>query len=278
MTNKILFSLALFCINVSLSAQQLEEIWATGAIFDTPESVLVDRQNNCLYVSNIGGKEPWIKDGNGFISKLGMDGKILAKEWAKGLNGPKGMTIIKDKLYVADIDQVAVIDVKTGKVLKVHTCEGSTALNDITDGKGKKLLITDSRGRALYELDGKKFTKLIDSTKLDRPNGILTSNKETYILDKDGVNKIVNGNLQMIINGMPGGADGIEPLSKDEYIVSCWSGTVYYVNTLTKTKLLLLDTTAKKINAADIGLNKSTKTVYVPTFFDNRVVAYKFSQ
>ena len=49
------------------------------------------------------------------------------------------MTIIKDKLYVADIDQVAVIDVKTGKVLKVHTCEGSTALNDITDGKGKKL-------------------------------------------------------------------------------------------------------------------------------------------
>ena len=66
-------------ISISISAQQLEEVWATDAIFDTPESVLVDRQNNCLYVSNIGGKEPWVKDGNGFISKLGMDGKIIEK-------------------------------------------------------------------------------------------------------------------------------------------------------------------------------------------------------
>ena len=159
MASKITYILAIICISFSISAQQLEEIWATEAIFDTPESVLVDRQNNCLYVSNIGGQEPWKKDGNGFISKLGTDGKMLEKEWVKGLNAPKGMTIIKDKLFVADIDQVAVIDIKTGKITKIHTCEGSSTLNDITDGKGKKILITDSRGRALYELDGKKFTK-----------------------------------------------------------------------------------------------------------------------
>jgi len=277
MTTRIICLIVFLSCSLHISAQKLEEIWATEPIFDTPESVLVDRQNNCLYVSNIGGKEPWLKDGNGFISKLSMDGNVIERVWAKGLNGPKGMTLIKDKLFVADIDQIAVIDIKTGNIIKTHVCKDCMALNDVTDGKGKKILVTDSRGRSLYEVDGKKYIKLIDSTKVTRPNGILTSNKETYILDKDAVNRITDGTLEMIVGGMPGGTDGIEPLSKNEFIVSCWLGTVYYVNIEQKSKVLLLDTTSKKINAADIGLNKSTKTVYVPTFFDNRVVAYKFS-
>lgn len=277
MTNRIICLIVFISCGLHISAQKLEEIWATEPIFDTPESVLVDRQNNCLYVSNIGGKEPWLKDGNGFISKLSMDGNVIERVWAKGLNGPKGMTLIKDKLFVADIDQIAVIDIKSGKIIKTHVCKDCMTLNDVTDGKGKKILVTDSRGRSLYEVDGKNYIKLIDSTMVTRPNGILTSNKETYILDKDAVHRIKDGTLEMIVGGMPGGTDGIEPLSKNEFIVSCWSGTVYYINIEQKSKILLLDTTSKKINAADIGLNKSTKTVYVPTFFDNRVVAYKFS-
>jgi DNA-binding beta-propeller fold protein YncE len=277
MINRIICLIVFLSCSLHISSQKLEEIWATEPIFDTPESVFVDRQNNCLYVSNIGGKEPWLKDGNGFISKVSMDGTVIEREWVKGLNAPKGMTLIKNKLFVADVDQLVIIDIKTGKILKTHICKDCTALNDVTDGKGKKILVTDSRGRSIYEVDGKKFVKLIDSTQLTRPNGILTSNKETYILDKEAVNRLTNGTLEMIVGGMPGGTDGIEPLSKNEFIVNCWSGTIYYVNIEQKTKVLLLDTTAKKISAADIGLNKSTKTVFVPTFFDNRVVAYKFS-
>jgi len=68
-----------------------------------------------------------------------------------------------------------------------------------------------------------------------------------------------------------------------ELFVSLWYEKARYIDinlalfARQKIKILLLDTTSKKINVADIGLNKSTKMVYVPTFFDNRVVAYKFS-
>ena len=37
----------------------------------------------------------------------------------------------------------------------------------------------------------------------------------------------------------------------------------------------LLDTRDEKINNADIAYNKESKMLFVPTFFDNRVVAYK---
>ena len=34
----------------------------------------------------------------------------------------------------------------------------------------------------------------------------------------------------------------------------------------------------QEINAADIGFNIAEQTVYVPTFFDNRVVAYRLEK
>jgi hypothetical protein len=37
----------------------------------------------------------------------------------------------------------------------------------------------------------------------------------------------------------------------------------------------LLDTTKEKKNTADIGFDPKTKTVYVPTFWRNSVVAYE---
>jgi DNA-binding beta-propeller fold protein YncE len=276
MTHKILFIIAFFTIRIDTNAQQLVELWATDAVFDTPESVLFDKKNHCLYVTNIGGKEPWKKDENGFISKLTPDGKILEREWVTGFNAPKGMAIFKDKLYVADVDQVVVVDIKNGKVERKLDCKGSSSLNDVSTGKGGNILISDSGGRALYNLHNGTFTKLVDSTSLTKPNGVLYTQGQTYLLDKNGINKVANGQVEMLVNGMPGGTDGIEQLSKNEFIVSCWSGTIYYVNTKLKTKKLLLDTSEKKINTADIGLDSSTKTVFVPTFFDNRVIAYKF--
>ena len=37
----------------------------------------------------------------------------------------------------------------------------------------------------------------------------------------------------------------------------------------------LLDTTEKNINSADIGYHAKEDLILVPTFFDNRVVAYR---
>ena len=41
------------------------------------------------------------------------------------------------------------------------------------------------------------------------------------------------------------------------------------------TRELLVDTRADKINSADIGYDAKTRTLYVPTFFKNSIVAYE---
>ena len=72
----------------------------------------------------------------------------------------------------------------------------------------------------------------------------------------------------MITDGMDGGTDGIENVTGNDFIISCWAGVIWYVNA-DGSKEKLLDTREQKINTADIGYDPATKTVYVPTFWKN---------
>lgn len=82
--------------------------------FSSPESMITNSEN--LYVSNVGKElKPTQKDGDGFISKLTKDGKIEALHFIDGLNAPKGMGIVNNTLYVADIDTLRGFDLNTKK-------------------------------------------------------------------------------------------------------------------------------------------------------------------
>jgi DNA-binding beta-propeller fold protein YncE len=272
----ILFLGFLLCVNIN--AQKLTKIWESEPIFDTPESVLVDQKHKCMYVSNIGGNQPWAKDGNGFISKLALDGTIIKKNWVVGLHSPKGMAISNHSLFVADVDRIIEIDMHKGMIKNIIAVKGSSNLNDIAPLNKDEIIFSDSGGKAIYTMKGGNYTKIIDSTYLKRPNGVLIHGKNTFVLDNDAVNIWSGGQLQKIVDGMPGGIDGIEPINQNEFIVSCWSGTVYHIDIKNKTKKLLLDSTANKINTADIGMDRRKNIVYVPTFFNNKVVAYQYSK
>ncbi|MBD0327799.1 MAG: ATP-binding protein, partial [Pyrinomonadaceae bacterium] len=125
--------------------------WATEPVLNVPESVLFDKARNVLYVSNINGAHDG-KDGNGFISKLSTGGKIEELEWAKGLDAPKGMGLVKDLLYVADITKVVVIDTKTGQKVKEIEPAGAKFLNDITVDTQCNVYVSDSAGNKVYRL------------------------------------------------------------------------------------------------------------------------------
>ena len=87
----------------------------TVADMRTPESVYLDEASGYLYVSQINGN-PNEKDGNGRISKLGLDGSVVAADWATGFNAPKGLRSYGGQLWVSDIDEVMSIDIASGKV------------------------------------------------------------------------------------------------------------------------------------------------------------------
>jgi hypothetical protein len=74
---------------------------------------------------------------------------------------------------------------------------------------------------------------------------------------------------------MPGGVDGVEALAGGDFLVSVWSGALWYIQA-DGTKQLLFDGKAEKTSTADIGWDPATRTVYVPTFGKNTVISFKF--
>ncbi len=73
---------------------------------------------------------------------------------------------------------------------------------------------------------------------------------------------------------MEGGLDGVVQIKPNEFVVSGWQGLIYHVKP-DGFNAVLLDTRDKKINAADIGYDKSSGMLYVPTVRSNSVQAYK---
>lgn len=259
----------------SLYAQHsLDKKWETDSTLKTPESVLFDAGNKVLYVSNIGSK-PDAKDGSGSIGKVGLDGKIIATDWVSGINAPKGMALVKNTLWVAAVDELVTIDIVKGRITRHIKIPNAQFLNDVAaDNKGN-IYVTDSHNKELWKVEKGKPSRLLDSTRLKGPNGVLIYNNDIYVLDNGGLYRVGKGrSLDQLADGMEGHTDGVENVQGNEFIVSCWQGVIYYVNGDGTTQKLL-DTRDQQINSADIGYDPDTKMVYVPTFFRNKIVAYE---
>ena len=83
-----------------------------------------------MFVSSING-QILDKDGNGYISRLSPDGKVVSAKWVTGLNGPKGLRSVRGTLWVADIDEVVGIEIASGKITSRVKVDGAQFLNDL---------------------------------------------------------------------------------------------------------------------------------------------------
>jgi hypothetical protein len=272
---KIMTSLAFVCFSlVSINAQKatVQKLWATDTILKVPESVLVDDKENCLWVSNIDGAANG-KDGKGSISKLSKTGTPINLDWITGLNAPKGMAKYKQELYVADLTELVVIDIKKGVIKNKIKVEGSVFLNDVTVNKNGAVFVSDSRTGKLHRYENNMVT--IEVENLQGPNGLLSIDDQLLILDRGSLLSLTpGGTISKIMDGMDPSTDGIEKVAPNQYIVSCWNGIVYFVAAGAQ-KITLFDTRSEKINSADIGYDAKNKIIYVPTFLKNSVVAYQ---
>lgn len=256
----------------------LTEAWATDNTLRTPESVIYDRERNVLYVSNINQSSRDRKDGDGFISRLSPNGDVEQLYWVSGLNDPKGMALQNNVLYVADMDEIVAIATQTGAVLARHKADKAQMLNDVTVDNAGNVYVSDSRQGAIYLFRNGRISHWLD-TKRERPNGLLYDNNRLIVASFN------SGNIRFLdierqdftdwTEKIPS-ADGIARVSADGYMVSNWNGEIYYVNNAGK-NWKVLDTKNKKINAADIFYDDQNQLLYVPTFNDNRVVAYRLA-
>ncbi len=257
------------------ATHKLDRLWESDAALKTPESVRLDAARKVLYVSNIDG-EPWVADGKGSIAKIGLDGKVIAAEWVTGLDCPKGLALSDDGkwLYAADAGGIVVIDVAAGKISRKIAIPEGVQLNDLVNDKGT-LYVSDSKGRKVFVVKKDKASVYLDDKVLKGPNGLFVHKGALYVLDDNSLSRVnKDRTLTRIAGDMPGGVDGLENVSGDDFLVTAWGGALWYVHA-DGSKELLFDGKAQNVHTADIGWDPATKTVYVPTFFGNTVVAFR---
>lgn len=260
--------------------------------FSTPESVLYDAANDIYLVANINGS-PTDVDDNGFISKVTPDGKIKELKWIDGskaeikLDAPKGMAIVGNVLYVADITFVRKFDLKTGKQTGEIKIDGATFLNDVTPRKAGGVTVTDmgvtpkfepSGSEAIYTIDAKdKATSIAKGKALTLPNGIIESGGKTYSVTFGG------GSIYEVpAKGDPkpeklpkGQLDGVVIAADGTFFVSSWEGkTIYKGKPGGKWEDLEVGITSP----ADIGYDTKRKVLLVPSFQGNTVTIVTFKK
>ena len=257
----------------------IEQVWATDTVLRTPESVAYDRERDVVYVANIDG-QPTEKDGNGFISKMNLDGEIVELEWVTGLDAPKGMGIYENSLYVTDIDRVVEINIEEGNISNTYPLENASFLNDITVAPDGKVYFTDSDQATISVLENGEITSFLSGDMLNRPNG-LYHEPDRLMLASSGDNSVKTVDLEtkevtVLAEGI-GSGDGIVPDGAGNYIVSNWQGEVYFL-TSDNNLIKLLDTKEEEMNTADIDYVIEENLLLIPTFFDNRVLAYNLNK
>lgn len=262
----------------------------------TPESVLHDDAKDVYLVSNING-QPLDVDNNGFISRLSPDGKVETLKWIEGgknkvtLNAPKGLAVMGDNLYVADLDTVRIFDRNSGAPSGEVKIAGATFLNDIAVTSDGHVLVSDSALKAsktgfdptgtdaVWSIDkAKKATPLAKSKDLGAPNGLLSLTDKTT--DKTWVVTFGSGELYSLdekgkksdAKKLPKGSlDGIVLLGNGDLLVSSWeASTVYRGKPGGDFTAVIEDVKAP----ADLGYDRKRGRVLVPLFQSDEVRAY----
>jgi hypothetical protein len=272
--------------------------------FQTPESVLYDDGADRYLVSNING-DPGKADNNGYISDVSPDGKITTEKWIEGgahvsvgkgpavavtLNAPKGTGIANGILYVADIDNVRMFDVKTGAPKGSVKVPGSTFLNDIViSADGNKVYVSDTGVKfsdkgpaptgtdAIWVIEKGKAKALAKTKDLKGPNGLTLVGDQLWAVELSG-NELyrldAKGKMADVTKLPKGMLDGIVQLGDGSLLISSWEGSDIFKGAPNGE---FKEAFANLKTPADIGFDKKRNRVLVPLFMGNAIEAWDAS-
>ena len=255
-----------------------------------PESAHYDADLDVWFVSNINGS-PVAKDNNGWIARLHADGSVDSLHFIQSgrdgvrLDGPKGIAIVGDTLWVADIDAVRAFNKRTGHPSATVSLVGKAKfLNDAAPGpdgiyttdtgiESKKdgSLAHPGPDRVFRIGPGHKATIVADTDSLEGPNGITwdAEGKRFVIVPFFGktLRGWTPGSAPVAIGTGPGQEDGVEPLGGGKFLVTSWADSSLFVLDGGKTSRVL----GNLPSPADIGWDARRRHVAVPLLLEDRM-------
>ena len=291
--NKRLFSAAAVVLTfiVPLAAcdnasdAEPDQVWELAG-FEAPESALPVKAENLIYVSNVNGN-PTDKDGNGYISKVSLDGKMVTQKWVTGLDAPKGLALAGDKLYAADIDKLVEIDTKTGAIVTRFEAKDAKFLNDVAADSMGHVFVSDMVTNTIWRLADNKLEVWLKDDALINPNGLLVDGNNLIVASwgvmTDGFATKIPGHvlevslsdkkIRNLGTGKPvGNLDGIEALDKDSFIVTDWvAGMLFKIGRDGEAKVLM----PLAPGSADLGYIAADNLAIIPMMKDNKLIALK---
>lgn len=248
---------------------------ATATGFDNPESAYWDAPSQSWYVSNVSGEEN-VKDGKGWISRLDASGKVLKDRWVDGLNSPHGIRVRGRTLYVSDVDQLVVIDMRNARLKARIDAPGARFLNDVAVGPAGEVYVSDTLESAVYRCTS-KCEVFLKTEKLEDPNGLLVEGNRlivaawgvitdpaTFATKTPGRLLAVDLKSKAITalgEGKPlGNLDGLERDGADYLVTDFMAGKLFRVS---KSGAATVVKDGFK-NSADIGWNPARRHLAVP--------------
>ena len=265
---------------------RLVEAWSTPG-FANPESVALSADRRFLYVSNVNG-EGDARDGNGYISRLGLDGKVLHAQWSSGFDAPKGLALRGQRLFVSDVSRLVEIDARDGRILARHDVAGAKFLNDVaiapkrTPIAGGVLVSDSATARIHLWRDGRMSTWLEDPS-LRSINGLLPERDRLIVTTMQGLLLAVDWKTRAITTLAEGigDGDGVVALGDGAHFVGEWPGRLFHVAD-GELEVLIDSREAKRyindfilIDAAIGDHGRRVRTLIVPSWEPGVVAAYR---
>ncbi|TAL30119.1 PQQ-binding-like beta-propeller repeat protein [Phenylobacterium sp.] len=210
-------------------AEAREPVWRLSGLAD-PESVALGADGRTLYVANVAG-EGDVKDGNGFISRVSTRGKMLEREWVRGLDAPKGAIVKGDRLFVSDIDQLVEIDTRTARIVARYPVPGAKFLNDVAVAPDGTVLVADSGTARILQLKDGQVSLWSADPELRSVNGLLPEADRLLVTTMEGKFLAFDYRaraVKVLATGL-GQADGVARAQGDEYLISEWPGRLFLV-------------------------------------------------
>lgn len=244
-----------------------------------PEAVHYDSEQDVYFVSNFNGDAAG--DANGFISRVGPDGRIEALKFMVGtveapLHGPRGMRIVGDILWVADADGLHGFDRHSGKHIEfIDFSEHAPGfLNDVEVDTAGALYVTDTGDARLFRVENGEITVLAAQELESPPNGIVWySGEDAFVLAPWGGGlelkawRPLEGKLVEIGRLAEGGnIDGLEEHDGRLIVASQVDQAIWSWRDGQAVKLF--DTTGRP---ADIGIDSRRGRIAVPYIALDRV-------
>lgn len=286
------FLLATLLVATRVSAADREAappfpvVWTLTEGLQAPESAYVDPVSGSLFLSQIGAGGGKAKDGDGWISKLTVDGKMVVNKWVTGLSAPKGLRSHGDILWVSDIDRLVGVSIKEAKVVHNIAIDGAKFLNDVATGPDGTVYISDMAASRVYAHKDGQITVFADGPELEHPNGLLVHDGKLYLggwgqnlkddFSTDPVGRLLYIGMKTrmitaVTLGPTGNLDGIEADGSGGFVVTDWrAGKVFHISKTGKSRELMTLTRG----TADHAFLPDKKLLILPRMLDNTLTAY----